>query len=264
MRAVSRVEYNHLQLRRRGSTAGGKVFDTGGCTPGMEFSTEFDARISQGDVTLSERDVTLLRAIDDHGSINAAATSLGRSYSRAQQRIVELEAAFGDLVTRQRGGAGGGGSRLTDLARDLLSRYDRLRAEFSGVAETAETVLTGRITDRDGELARVETAAGTVRALVPPDDGEEVRITLRADAVTLQDPSRSPDSDRTSARNRLSGTVSAVDAGEAVALVTVDVGGDVELSALVTVASVEKLDLQHGTPVVASFKATATRGVPSA
>jgi len=232
----------------------------------MEFSTEFDARIGQGDVTLAARDVALLRAIEAHGSINAAATALGRSYSRSQQRIVELEAAFGDLVVRTRGGSGGGGSQLTDRADDLLSRYERLRAEFSGVAETDETVLAGRIVDRDGELATVETAAGTVRALVPNGDvgaDADVRLTLRADAVTLQNPSRSPDPDRTSARNRLEGTVLGIDAGESVALVTVDVGGDVELSALVTTASVEKLNLHRGTPVVASFKATATRGVPS-
>jgi molybdate transport system regulatory protein len=229
----------------------------------MEFSTEFDARIGQGDVTLTARDVELLRAIDDHGSINAAATALGRSYSRAQQRIVELEGAFGELVVRTRGGSGGGGSQLTDDARHLLSRYDRLRAEFTGVAETAETVLTGRVVERDGELATVETPAGLLRALVP-ENGDEVRLTLRADAVTLQSPSRSPDSDRTSARNRLEGTVLTVDAGEAVALVTVDVGGDVTLSALVTDSSVEKLRLHRGTPVVASFKATATRGVSTA
>jgi molybdate transport system regulatory protein len=229
----------------------------------MELSTEFDARIGRDDVTLAERDVDLLRAIDRHGSINAAATSLERSYSRAQRRIVELEAAFGDLVTRTRGGSGGGGSRLTGRARELLSRYDRLRAEFSGVAETAETVIEGRVVDREGELATVETEAGRLRALVPAGD-DAVRLTLRADAVTLQSPSQSPDPDRTSARNRLRGTVLAVDAGESVALVTVDVGGVASLSALVTTASVEKLRLHRGTPVVASFKATATRGVPTA
>lgn len=228
----------------------------------MEFSTGFDARIGQGDVTLSERDVTLLRAIDEHGSINAAATALERSYSRAQQRIVELEEAFGSLVTRKRGGSGGGGSRLTDGARDLLSQYDRLRAEFSGVAETAETVLDGTVVDREGELATVETTAGTLRALIPDADVTgEIRLTIRADAVTLQSPSESDESERTSARNRLEGTVRAVDAGEAVALVAIDVGS-VTLSALVTGTSVDTLDLRPGTPVVASFKATATRGVP--
>lgn len=227
----------------------------------MEFSTDFDARIGRGEVSLTERDVVLLRTIDDTGSINAAAEALGRSYSRAQQRIVELEDAFGELVVRTRGGPGGGGSSLTDEAADLLSRYDRLRAEFNGVAETAETVLEGRVVDRDGELATVETPAGTVRALVPTEGGE-VRLTLRADAVTLQSPSESPPADRTSARNRLEGSVRDVEAGEAVAMVTIDVGGDVTLSALVTGASVEKLGLDSGTQVVASFKATATRGVP--
>jgi len=229
----------------------------------MEFSTEFDARLGRGEVTLTERDVELLQAIDDRGSINGAATELGRSYSRAQQRIVELEGAFGDLVERTRGGSGGGGSRLTDRAHELVARYDRLCAEFSGVAETAETVLTGRVVDRDGELAAVDTPAGRVRAIVP-DDGDEVRLTLRADAVTLQSPADSPPADRTSARNRLEGTVVDVDAGEAIALVTVDVGHDVTLSAVVTMSSVERLDLRPGAPVVASFKATATRGVPRA
>ncbi|MFD1634163.1 TOBE domain-containing protein [Haloplanus ruber] len=229
----------------------------------MEFSTEFDARIGRGDVTLTERDVALLRAIDDHGSINAATATLGRSYSRGQQRIVELEEGFGDLVARKRGGSGGGGSHLTDLARELLNRYDQLSAEFSGIAETEETVLSGQVVDHDGELATVETAAGTVRALVH-DDGTDTgaRLTLRADAVTLQSPSRSPEGDRTSARNRLEGTVRTVDRGEPVALVTVDVADEVSLAALVTVTSVEKLGLDRGTPVVASFKATATRGVP--
>jgi molybdate transport system regulatory protein len=229
----------------------------------MEFSAAFDAGIEREGVTLTDRDVELLRAIDDHGSINAAATDLGRSYSRAQQRVVALEEAFGALVERERGGAGGGGSRLTDRARSLISRYERMRAEFSGVADTAETALSGTVVARDGELATVETDAGRVRALVPPGDGADVHLTLRADAVTLHSPSESPDRDRTSARNRLRGTVLGVDAGEAVALVTVDVGDGVDLSALVTCASVETLHLHRGTPVVVSFKATATRGVPA-
>lgn len=228
----------------------------------MEFSTEFDARLGEGEVTLTERDVTILRRIDECGSINRAATDLGRSYSRAQQRVVELEGAFGDLVERTRGGAGGGGSRLTDRAWSLIWQYDRLCREFDSIAETKETVLPGRVREREGELATVETAAGTVRALVPLG-GEEVRLTVRADAVTLQDPTESTPPELTSARNRLSGTVVDVDASEAVAVVSVDVGTSNPLAAIVTLNSVEKLGLREGTPVVATFKATATRGTPT-
>lgn len=229
----------------------------------MELLPDFDVYLSREGVTLTERDVDLLRAIDEHGSLNRAAGALGRSYSRAQQRVVELEGAFGDLVERTRGGSGGGGSRLTERARTLERRYERLRVEFGGVAETSETVLSGRVVDRDGRLATVETEAGDLRGLVP-GGSEEVRLIVRADAVTLQAPSATPSSDATSARNRLEGHVTAVDVDTTVALVTVDVGAAVDLSALVTVASIERLDLEAGVPVVASFKATATRSIPAA
>jgi molybdate transport system regulatory protein len=227
----------------------------------MEALPEFEVSLRRDGVTLGGRDMALLRAIDEHGSLNRAASALGRSYSRAQQRIVELEEGFGDLVERQRGGAEGGGSRLTPRARQLERRYERLRLEFSGVADTAETVLTGRVVDRDGRLATVESAAGTVRGLVPTDV-EDVRLIVRADAVTLQSPSASPPPDTTSARNRLEGTVTAVEVETSIGVVSVDVGAPADLTAIVTRSSVDRLGLEVGTPVVVSFKATATRGMP--
>jgi molybdate transport system regulatory protein len=250
-------------------------------THGMDVPSEFDARLGEGDVTLTDRDVRLLRRIDDCGSINAAATDLGRSYSRAQRRVVELESAFGELVERQRGGAAGGGSRLTARATELLSQYDRLCVEFASLVETRETVVSGTVVAVDGDLVSVETPAGTIRAVVPGDRGgeggttesdrldateserldAEVRLTIRADAVTLHAPDHDRDPDGTSARNRLSGTVGAVESGESVAVVTVEVGTSTPLSAVVTDESVERLALAPGRGVVASFKATATHGV---
>jgi molybdate transport system regulatory protein len=58
------------------------------------------------------------------------------------------------------------------------------------------------------------------------------------------------------------GTVRAVETGERVARVAVDIGIDDPLLALVTEDSRETLGLAVGTEVVASFKATATRGTP--
>jgi molybdate transport system regulatory protein len=220
----------------------------------------FEARLHAGGVEFGDRDAALLRAVAEEGSLNAAAGALGRSYSRAHQRLVDLEGAFGPLVERTRGGAGGGGSTLTDGARALLARYDRLRAEFTGVAEAAETVVEGRVVERMGELAVVETEVGRVRALTPPD-AEAVQVALRADAVTLHAPEDAPPAGGTSARNRLEGVVRTVEAGEAVATVTVDAGA-VDLAALVTVESIGRLGLAPGVPVVVTFKATATRAVP--
>ncbi|MDZ7701573.1 MAG: TOBE domain-containing protein [Halobacteriales archaeon] len=221
----------------------------------------FEARLGRGDTGFDARDAALLRAVDEHGSLNAAVEALGRSFAHAQRRVVALEEAFGRLVERRRGGAGGGGSELTDAARDLLARFDRLRAEFAGVAGAPHTVLAGEVVDRDGELASVDTPVGTVRALAPPD-AAAVEVSVRADAVTLTAPGETPADDGTSARNRFAGTVAEVDAGETVATVTVSLDGGAELAALVTLASVERLGLEPGREAVATFKATATRAVP--
>ena len=227
---------------------------------GERTDTTFETYLGSEEIAFGERDVKLLGAVDEHGSLNRAASELGRSYSRVQQRVVELEESFGLLVERTRGGTGGGGSQLTGDARQLLTRFERMKTAASGVAAVAETVLPGMVVRREGELATVETAAGSVRALVS-SSGESVELTIRSDAVTLTVPGEAPEPAGTSARNRFEGTVSDVDVGEAIAHVAVDVGVDRPLLALLTLASVEKLDLKPGDPVVATFKATATRGV---
>ncbi|MFB6266177.1 MAG: TOBE domain-containing protein [Halodesulfurarchaeum sp.] len=218
----------------------------------------FAAKLRADGMEFTDRDADLLRAVDEMGSIYNAADELGRSYSRAHQRVTALEEAFGALVERRRGGSDGGGSTLTDDARELLATFERLQTGFSSVAETSEAVLEGIVLDRTGELGVVETAAGQVRAIVPPD-GEFVQVTLRADAVTLHDPEDAPADRTTSARNRFEGRVSGVEIGEAISLVTLDVGADSSLFALVTNDSKQTLGLEPGTEVIASFKATATR-----
>jgi molybdate transport system regulatory protein len=218
----------------------------------------FEAQLQAGDVVFARRDAELLEAIDEAGSLNKAAADLGRSYSRCQKRVDALEDAFGPLVERTRGGSGGGGSRLTTEGRTLLARYERLETGFAAVAEVEETVIEGVVTDRDGEIAEIETDAGPMRALVPPG-AKQVQVGIRADAVTLHDPAEAPPAGGTSARNRFEGTVTAVTAGENVGQVTVDVGAESPLSVLVTATSRERLSLEPGRAVVATFKATAAR-----
>ena len=218
-------------------------------------------RLHAEGVAFDAEDAALLRSVAEEGSLHAAASALDRSYSRAHKRVAAIEEAFGPLVERRRGGPEGGGSELTPTAEELLARFERLRAVATGSVETEKTVVPGTVVDRTGELGTVETAAGHLRALVPPD-ADRVAVSVRADAVTLHAPGESPAPDDTSARNRLEGTVARVDVGEAVATVTVEVGGDTSLAALVTVDSAGRLGLEPGVPVVATFKATATRAIP--
>jgi molybdate transport system regulatory protein len=221
----------------------------------------FDAQLRADTVEFTRKDASLLEAVDEIGSMYEAADELGRSYSRSHQRITVLEDAFGTLLERQRGGSDGGGSTLTENARDLLSRFERLRTGYSSVAETTEAVLDGTVVTRTGELGTVTTAAGQVRAIVPRNT-DLVQVSLRADTVTLHDPDETPDESATSARNRFEGQVLGIDRGDAISLVSVEVGAEGPLYALVTEDSREWLELEPGSQIVASFKATATRATP--
>ena len=224
-----------------------------------ESSGHGRAALLRSGVEFDERDVALLQAIDDTGSIAKASTELGRSRARDLSRIETLESAFGDLVERRRGGSDGGGSRLTDTARRLLNRYERLQAALSATARVPETVLDGTVSSVSGELADVQTTVGTVCGLHHGvAAGDTVQIRIGADAVTVLDPDADPEPSATSARNRLSGAVTGLDRGETVCTVAVDVEGTT-FRALVTKESVDRLELAPGRAVVLTWKATATR-----
>lgn len=66
----------------------------------------------------------LLLAVDHTHSLKAAATEVGVSYRKAWNQLQRAEAALGfALLERQAGGEGGGGSRLTPQARELIQRF---------------------------------------------------------------------------------------------------------------------------------------------
>ena len=94
-------------------------------TPHINLWIEHD-----GKVVLSFWRVRLLQAIEQTGSISAAARTDGIQYRLAWERLQEMEEGLGlALVERQVGGAGGGGARLTATGRDLMTRFDTLASE---------------------------------------------------------------------------------------------------------------------------------------
>lgn len=227
----------------------------------MTLQEGFEPHLAVGETTVTGRDVEMLRAIDEAGSMSAAAEELGRSYPHLQRRVVELEAALGSLTRRVRGGKSGGGTELTTAARDLLLRFERLRIELDGVTTVTESVVPGTVVGRTGQLATVETAAGEITARVP-EGADTVEIAVRADAVVLMKPG-SPSQIHTSLRNQLEGVVERLETERGVATVTVDVGPDVEIRSVVTTESVERLGLRAGREVIAAFKSTAARATPT-
>lgn len=227
----------------------------------------FEAYLDADGVSFGDDDAALLRAVAEAGSVSGAASSLGRSRPRCLARLRELEDALGSLVERRRGGSDGGGSELTDTGREVVARFDRLHAALSGTAGVPETVTLGTVVGVEGELCDVETDAGRVRTVgeeAVREPGRPVQVSVRADAVTLHAPDDSPPPEATSARNRLDGAVRALERGDAVVRVAVDVGFSDPLWALVTADSAARLGLEPGAGVVASWKATATRATAAA
>ena len=72
----------------------------------------------------------LLEAIGEAGSIARAARRMGMSYRRAWLLVETMNRCFRTpLVEAARGGAGGGGARLTPLGREALTRYRTMEAK---------------------------------------------------------------------------------------------------------------------------------------
>ncbi|ATW24918.1 winged helix-turn-helix domain-containing protein [Candidatus Formimonas warabiya] len=72
----------------------------------------------------------LLKGIEDTGSLNTSAKEMKMSYSQAYNLIKSIEKRLGfPLVHSQAGGYGGGGSQLTDGAKELMKKYLSFRQE---------------------------------------------------------------------------------------------------------------------------------------
>jgi len=78
------------------------------------------------EVVLSLWRTKLLTAIDETGSISAAAEKIGVPYRRAWEKIREMEQRLGfRLLDTEVGGSGGGGAILTEKAREYVDRFHK-------------------------------------------------------------------------------------------------------------------------------------------
>lgn len=97
-----------------------------------KLSFRFAIRLFKGEKAFGPGIATLLRAVEQTGSLQKAAESMGMAYSKAWKMIKELEQLWGfPLTYRDIGGKNGGGSVLTPACRLLLERYERFTAEIS-------------------------------------------------------------------------------------------------------------------------------------
>ncbi|RBI86827.1 ModE family transcriptional regulator [Rhodosalinus halophilus] len=94
----------------------------------------------------------LLERIRDTGSIAGAGRAMAMSYKRAWSLVEELNAAFREpLVERARGGAGGGGARLTPAGAAVLAHYRKLEAITAEAGAAEIEAIRGLLSDMSSE-----------------------------------------------------------------------------------------------------------------
>lgn len=112
-----------------------------------------------------------------------------------------------------------------------------------------ETVVQGKLIDAREGLATVQVREVSLTAVAVEKAEAEVFVCIRAEDVTLEPVGAG----LTSARNHLTGTVSAIASLGALARITIECG--FPLVAVITRSALTELDLIVGAPVRASFKA---------
>jgi molybdate transport system regulatory protein len=171
---------------------------------------------------LGDTRIRLLEAIDRMGSIAKAARHVPMSYKTAWDALDDLDnLADSPVIVRSIGGAGGGGTTLTDYGRQLVAMFRVVEGEY----QSAFDLLTAA-------GPQVEGRTGLQRLLR--------RVTLR-----------------TSARNQFACTVTRLQSGPVSAQVFLMLDEACEIEAQVTTDAVKSLGLSPGNEVVALIKAPA-------
>lgn len=99
----------------------------------------------------------LLELIDAHGSIRSAAAAMNMSYRHAWLLVQAVEDTFGaPVISTATGGAKGGGAKLTEFGRTLVTQFRMIesqaaKATNTELSELSRTTSTGMPGERGGK-----------------------------------------------------------------------------------------------------------------
>ncbi|OIQ94555.1 molybdenum-pterin-binding protein MopA [mine drainage metagenome] len=233
--------------------------------------------------------IDLLEAVALQGSITKAAKAVGLSYKAAWDALNAVNNLLpAPAVIGQTGGSHGGGARVTEEGRALIAgfrlleqRLDRVAALLAGegggadplsllwslgMKTSARNVFRCTVTEiRAGEVSAevVMRLAGETRlvSVITQDSLRDLGLTVGGEVMALVKSSfvvlASGDGGlRFSARNRIPGTVTRIEAGSVNSEVVLDIGGGKSLTAVITRDGAAGLELAVGDQALALFKAS--------
>ena len=245
--------------------------------------------LNEDQQSFTSAQIELLIAIGDCGSITRAAKQAGISYKTAWDRIDAMNnLSDKPLVTRATGGAKGGGTKLTEFGQDIIHGFtqlqdehaafiDRLGASLHSMGDLAKflrstTLHTSARNQFRGKVTKITrgsvntevelSISNTARIVAHVTNASAKKMKLKKDsyAIALIKSSwiiLSKDNDlATSARNKLTGSITKIVKGGVNSEVSIDLGDDKSLCSVITNGSVKELNLKKGDQACALFKAS--------
>ena len=236
-----------------------------------------------------EKRISLLEAIKKTGSINKAAALVPMSYKTAWEAVEAMNnLSISPIVTRETGGAGGGGTTLTQYGENLLTTYSLLKEEQRKFIEnlnritdlnsgTLKTIkrLSMQISARNQIIGTIEKislgavnseiqmklkSGKSIVSIITNSSVENLGLAINDEVVAVIKSSNVLLSTQTnlklSARNSLNGNIEEIIIGSVNAEVVVNIGNEDKIVAIVTINSIENINLKIGTTVDAIIKAS--------
>ncbi len=227
--------------------------------------------------------IALLEAIDELGSISAAARQAGLSYKGAWDAVQALNNLFdAPLVAAAPGGRAGGAAGLTPRGRAAVAAFRRVQAEMDaalakldhgigsemfwslGMKTSARNALRGRIVRLTTGAVNTEVTLRLgdgldIVAVVTGQSAEDLGLAEGVAAIALIKSSfivlAKGEGLRTSARNQIEGVVESREDGAVMSEIRLDIGAGKTLAASITLESAQALEIAPGDRVTALVKA---------
>lgn len=254
----------------------------------MEFASSLT--LFNSDVPfLLEKRIALLKAIDTAGSISKAAKMVPMSYKAAWDAIDAINNLCPHaVVSKETGGKGGGGAKITPYGENLINTYELLQKEHKKFLQTlsentdfdkgtlksiqrfsmnisarnnihgnVELVEKGKVNSQvyiklKSGYTIVSVITNSAVNELELKEGDDVSAIFKSSSVMLS----TDNALSISARNKFKGTIDSIDAGEVNSEVVVDIGSEDKLVAVITSGSVETLELKEGKEVSLIIKSS--------
>ncbi|MGM0533934.1 MAG: TOBE domain-containing protein [Campylobacterota bacterium] len=254
----------------------------------MDFSSSLTLASKDAPFLMQKR-IDLLEAIEKHGSISKAAKAVPMSYKSAWDAVDAMNNLGSDtVVLKATGGKGGGGARLSGYGQKLVKTYrvlqkqhEQFLAKLSEVADfdsgSLQTLqrFTMQLSARNqisGVIDKIVTDAVNANVVLTAKSGVQFFASISVDSVEALGLRKGmeaiavfkssnvllakDEATAISARNKITGQVSAVTQTATNAQVVLDIGEGENITAIVTAGAVKKLGLKKSGRCVAFIKAS--------